>query len=69
MTTNGRTSFSCGSGPLIGIEAMDASGVMFSADGGVVPVAPGATATVGAYRIAVTRADADSAQFQVEPAS
>lgn len=68
VTTNGRTSFSCGSGPLIAIEAMDASGVTFSSDGAVVPVAPGAAATVGAYRITVTRADGDSAQFQVEPA-
>lgn len=68
VTTNGRTSFSCGSGPLIAIEAMDPTGVTFAADGAVVPVAPGAAATVGAYRITVTRADADSAQFQVEPA-
>jgi hypothetical protein len=68
-TVNGRTSFSCGRGPLIAIEAIDSSGVTFSADGTVVPVAPGASATVGAYRIEVVRADADSAQFQVEPAS
>jgi hypothetical protein len=69
VTTNGRTSFSCGSGPLIAIEAIDASGVTFSADGAVVPVAPGAAATVGAYRITVASADGDSARFQVEPAS
>jgi hypothetical protein len=68
ITTNGRTSFSCGRGPLIAIESIDASGVTFSADGATVPVAPGATETVGAYRISVSAADAGGAEFQVEPA-
>ena len=47
---------------------MDASGVTFSADGAAVTVAPGAAETVGAYRISVSRADASSAEFQMEPA-
>jgi hypothetical protein len=68
ITTNGRTSFSCGRGPLIAIESIDSSGVTFSADGATVPVAPGATETVGAYRISVSAADAGGAEFQVEPA-
>jgi hypothetical protein len=69
ITTNGRTSFSCGrQGPLIAIESIDASGVTFSADGAPVTVAPGATETVGAYRISVGTADASGAEFQVEPA-
>lgn len=69
ITTNGRTSFSCGrQGPLIAIESIDASGVTFSADGTPVTVAPGATETVGAYRISVGTADASGAEFQVEPA-
>jgi hypothetical protein len=67
VTTNGRTSFSCGRGPLIAIESIAASGVTFSADGATVTVAPGASDTVGAYRISVSRADADGAEFQVEP--
>jgi hypothetical protein len=67
-TTNGRTSFSCGRGPLIAIESMAADGVTFSADGATVTVAPGASETVGAYRVSVSRADAGSAEFQVEPA-
>jgi hypothetical protein len=69
ITTNGRTSFSCGrQGPMIAIESIDASGVTFSADGAPVTVAPGATETVGAYRISVSTADASGAEFQVEPA-
>jgi hypothetical protein len=68
ITTNGRTSFSCARGPLIAIESIDASGVTFSADGTPVTVAPGATETVGAYRISVSAADARGAEFQVEPA-
>lgn len=69
ITTNGRTSFSCGrQGPMIAIESIDASGVTFSADGSPVTVAPGATETVGAYRISVSTADASGAEFQVEPA-
>jgi hypothetical protein len=69
ITTNGRTSFSCGrGGPLIAIESIDASGVTFSADGAPVTVAPGASETVGAYRISVSRADGGGAEFQVEPA-
>jgi hypothetical protein len=68
ITTNGRTSFSCARGPLIAIDSIDASGVTFSADGTPVTVAPGATETVGAYRISVSTADADGAEFQVEPA-
>ena len=69
VTVNGRTSFSCGSGPLIAIEAIDSSGVTFSAEGAAVAVAPGSAATVGAYRISVTRAEAGTAEFEVEPAS
>ncbi len=68
VTTNGRTSFSCGSGPLIAIESIDGSGVTFSADGASATVTSGSTVTVGAYLISVTRADADTAEFQVEPA-
>jgi hypothetical protein len=68
ITTNGRTSFSCGRGPLITIESIAANGVTFSADGATVTVAPGASETVGAYRVSVSRADAGSAEFQVEPA-
>jgi hypothetical protein len=69
VTSNGRTSFSCGrGGPLITIEKIDPSGVTFSADGTPVTVAPGATETVGAYRIAVSAADAEGAEFEVEPA-
>jgi hypothetical protein len=69
ITRNGRTSFSCGRGPLIAIESMAADGVTFSAeDGATVTVAPGASETVGAYRVSVSRADAGSAEFQVEPA-
>ena len=68
ITTNGRTSFSCGRGPLIAIESIDSSGVTFSADGATVPVAPGATGTVGGYRISVSTADSSGAEFQVEPA-
>jgi hypothetical protein len=67
VTVNGRTSFSCGRGPLIAIEEIDDSGVTFSADGAVVAVAPGSTGTVGAYRISVTGVEAGSAEFQVEP--
>lgn len=68
ITTNGRTSFTCGRGPLIAIESIAAAGVTFSADGASVLVAPGATETVGAYRISVSTADGGSAEFQVEPA-
>jgi hypothetical protein len=69
VTTNGRTSFSCGrQGPMIAIDSIDSSGVTFSADGTPVTVAPGATETVGAYRISVSAADAGGAEFQVEPA-
>jgi hypothetical protein len=69
ITTNGRTSFSCGrQGPLIAIESIDSSGVTFTADGPPITVAPGATETVGAYRISVSTADAGGAEFQVEPA-
>jgi hypothetical protein len=69
ITTNGRTSFSCGrQGPLIAIESIDSSGVTFSADGPPVTVAPGATETVGTYRISVSTADAGGAEFEVEPA-
>jgi hypothetical protein len=68
VTTNGRTSFSCGSGPLIAIESIDASGVTFAADGAAVRVAPGAAGTVGPYRISVARSDPGGAVFQVEPA-
>jgi hypothetical protein len=69
ITSNGRTSFSCGrGGPLIAIEKIDSSGVTFSADGAPVLVAPGATETVGAYRVSVSTADNAGAEFQVEPA-
>ena len=68
VTRNGRTSLSCGSGPLIAIESMAAEGVTFSADGASVTVAPGASETVGPYRISVSEADASGAEFQVEPA-
>lgn len=69
VTTNGRTSFSCGrQGPMIAIESIDSSGVTFTADGPPITVAPGATETVGAYRITVSAADAGGAEFQVEPA-
>jgi hypothetical protein len=68
ITTNGRTSFSCGrQGPLIAIESIEASGVTFSADGAEVTVAPGATETVGQYRISVSSSDSSGAEFQVEP--
>jgi hypothetical protein len=67
MTINGETSFSCGSGPLIGIGAIDDSGVTFSVDGAPVSVAPGAEGAVGAYRIRVSRADGGSAEFDVTP--
>ena len=68
VTRNGRTSLSCGSGPMIAIESMAAEGVTFSADGASVTVAPGASETVGPYRISVSEADARGAEFQVEPA-
>ena len=68
VTVNGRTSFSCGSGALVAIDAIDASGVTFSADGAAVSVAAGSAATVGAYRISVTRVEAGTAEFEVEPA-
>jgi hypothetical protein len=68
MTINGETSFSCGSGPLIGLSAIDESGVTFSVDGAPVTVAPGAEGVVGAYRIRVSRADSGSAEFDVAPA-
>ena len=68
VTRNGRTSLSCGSGPMIAIESMAAEGVTFSTDGASVTVAPGATETVGPYRISVSEADASGAEFQVEPA-
>jgi hypothetical protein len=70
ITSNGRTSFSCGrGGPLIAIEKIDSSGVTFSADGGApVTVAPGSAATVGEYQIEVSRADSSGAEFQVAPA-
>jgi hypothetical protein len=68
ITTNGRTSFSCGRGPLIAIESMNSSGVTFSAEGGApVTVAPGASSTVGEYQIDVSRADSSGAEFQVAP--
>jgi hypothetical protein len=53
---------------LIAIDSIDSSGVTFSADGKPVTVAPGATETVGAYRISVSSADAAGAEFEVEPA-
>jgi hypothetical protein len=68
VTRNGRTSLSCGSGPMIAIESMAAEGVTFSTDGTSVTVAPGASETVGPYRISVSEADASGAEFQVEPA-
>lgn len=68
ITTNGRTSFSCGRGPLIAIESIADNGVTFSADGEVVTVAPGASAPVGAYLVSVSSSDGGSAEFQVEPA-
>ncbi|WP_170231205.1 hypothetical protein [Pseudonocardia kunmingensis] len=68
VTTNGRTSFSCGSGPLIAIEAIDGSGVTFSADGATATVAPGSAAAVGPYRITVGSVDGGAAEFEVEPA-
>jgi hypothetical protein len=67
MTINGETSFSCGSGPLIGISAIDDSGVTFSVDGVPATVAPGAEGAVGAYRIRVTRSAGGSAEFDVTP--
>jgi hypothetical protein len=69
VTTNGRTSFSCGSGPLIAIESIDGSGVTFSADGATATVPPGSAAAVGPYRITVGSVDGGAAEFQVEPAS
>lgn len=67
VTTNGRTSFSCGSGPLIAIESIDGSGVTFSADGATATVAPGSAAAVGPYEISVGSVDGGAAEFQVEP--
>jgi hypothetical protein len=69
VTTNGRTSFSCGSGPLIAIESIDGSGVTFSADGARATVAPGSVAAVGPYRISVDSVDGGTAEFRVEPAA
>ena len=70
QTTNGRISFSCGSGrALIVIESIEASGVTFSSDGATVAVATGAEGTVGPYRITVTGVDGDTARFQVAPSS
>jgi hypothetical protein len=67
MTINGETSFSCGSGPLIGINAIDDSGVTFSADGAPVTVAAGSEGVVSSYRIGVTRTAGGSAEFDVTP--
>lgn len=67
-TTNGRTAFSCGSGPLIVIESIEDDRVTFSSDGASVSLAPGGEGVVGAYRITVTDIDGGAARFQVTPA-
>jgi hypothetical protein len=69
VTINGRTAFSCGSGPLVGIEGFDDSGVSFSVENGSnATVTAGSTVTVGEYLISVTSVGSDGAEFEVEPA-
>jgi hypothetical protein len=65
-TINGRTSFSCGSGPMLGIETVADAGVTFAApDGTTTTVAPGTTVRVGGYTIDVARVAGGTAEFQV----
>jgi hypothetical protein len=64
-TINGRTSYSCGDGPLVAIAAIDGSGVTFNAGGATVTIPPGTTGQVAGYLIAVTRVADGTAEFQV----
>jgi hypothetical protein len=66
-TINGRTSFSCGDGPLIAIAAIDDTDVMFDAGAATVTISPGTTGQVAGYLIAVTRVADGTAEFQVVP--
>jgi ABC-type amino acid transport substrate-binding protein len=65
-TINGRTSFSCGNGPRLGIETVADAGVTFAApDGTTTTVAPGTAGRVGGYTIDVARVAGGTAEFQV----
>ncbi|GAA1228597.1 hypothetical protein GCM10009608_75710 [Pseudonocardia alaniniphila] len=64
---NGHTTFSCGSSPVIAVEAVEDAGVTFTADGATVTIAPGSSATVGTAVIEVMRAGDGTAEFQVTP--
>ncbi|MCH6170503.1 hypothetical protein [Pseudonocardia alaniniphila] len=66
-TVNGHTTFSCGSSPVIAVEAVEDAGVTFTADGATVTIAPGSSATVGTAVIEVMRAGDGTAEFQVTP--
>ena len=65
-TINGRTAFSCGSGPMLGIETIADAGITFAApDGTTTTIAPGTTGQVGGYAIQVGRVAGDTAEFEV----
>jgi hypothetical protein len=67
-TINGRTSFSCGDGPMLAITAIDAAGVTFAGeDGATVTIAPGTVGVAGGYSIDVARVAGGAAEFQVLP--
>jgi hypothetical protein len=68
VTINGRSAFSCGRGPLVGIEGFDDSGVTFSVENGPnATVTAGSTVTVSEYQISVTSVGSNGAEFEVEP--
>jgi hypothetical protein len=66
-TINDRTSFSCGGGSTLTIEAIDDSGVTFGAGGAAVTIAPGSAGEAAGYDIEVTRVAGGTAEFQVVP--
>ncbi|MEJ3658818.1 hypothetical protein WEH80_38270 [Actinomycetes bacterium KLBMP 9759] len=64
-TKNGRSSFSCGNGPLVAVGPIDANGVTLTVDATPVPIAVGSSATVGPYEVSLQSIDNGVAKLTV----
>lgn len=65
---NGEASFSCGAGPLVGVEKVTDAEVVFTASqssAAPVTITNGSSAAVGPYQITLLSIDADTAVFKV----
>ncbi|MGH8917018.1 MAG: hypothetical protein ACRD0H_01520, partial [Actinomycetes bacterium] len=67
ITTNGKTSFSCRTGPLVSVGTISDNSIQLSADGTNATITVSSTVSVGPYLVTVVSIQNGTATLQVVP--